>query len=107
MICQYTAFLVHSLKVTFIKNYLEVISQIHKEFGLTNSLIDNWPLKSLLLGIKRVKGGNVAQKLPITPNVLLGIYSKLNMSQFQCLLLGYMLGGVFWYVQDILLATNF
>ena len=84
MICQYAAFLARSLKVTSIKNDLGIISLFHKEFSLTNPLTYNWPLKSLLLGIKRVKrpvkGGEIAQKLPITPNILLGIYSKLNMS---------------------------
>ena len=77
MICQYAAFLARSLKVTSIKNYLGVISLLHKEFGLTNPLTDNWPLKALLLDIKWVKG---AQKLPLTPNILSGIYRKLNMS---------------------------
>ena len=67
------------MKVSSIKNYLGVISLLHKEFGLNSPLADNWPLKPLLLGIKRVKGGEVAQKLPITPNILSGIYSKLNM----------------------------
>ena len=52
----------------------------NKEFGLSNPLTDNWPLKSnLLSGIKQVKVGEVTQKLPITPNILLFIYSKLNM----------------------------
>ena len=67
------------MKVSSIKNYLGVISLLHKEFGLHNPLTDNWPLKSLLLSIKWVKGGEVAEKLPITPNILSGIYSKLNM----------------------------
>ena len=78
-ICHYVAFLARSMKVSSIRNYLGIISLLHKEFGLSNPLTDNWPLKSLLLGIKRVKGGEVEQKLTITPNILLGIYSKLNM----------------------------
>ena len=51
-ICQYAAFLARSMKVSSIRNYLGIISLLHKEFGLSNPLTDNWPLKSLLLGIK-------------------------------------------------------
>ena len=46
---------------------------------LPNPLANNWPLQSLLTGIKRVKGQPPAQKLPITPDILLRIYDKLNM----------------------------
>lgn len=46
----------HSLKATSIPNYLNTIGIPHKEFNLPNPLLDNWPLQSLLTGIKRVKG---------------------------------------------------
>ena len=52
---------------------------MHKEFSLPNPIQDNSVVKSLLQGIKRVKGGEVNQKLPITPEILLGIRSKLNL----------------------------
>ena len=42
-----------SLKATSIPNYLNTIGILHKEFNLPNPL-DNWPLQSLLTGIKRV-----------------------------------------------------
>ena len=38
----------------------------------------NWVLKSLLTGIKRVKGNLVQQKLPITLDILLRIHSTIN-----------------------------
>ena len=78
-ICQYAAFLARTLKFSSIRNYLTIISLLHKEFSLPNPIQDNWVVKSLLQGIKRVKGGEINQKLPITPEILLGIRSKLNL----------------------------
>ena len=60
-ICLYAAFLTRSLKFSSVNNYLGVIALLHKEFGLPNPLTDNWVLKSLLTGIKRVKGNLVQQ----------------------------------------------
>jgi len=45
-----------SLKATSIPNYLNTMGILHEEFNLPNLLLDNWPLQSLLTGIKRVKG---------------------------------------------------
>ena len=78
-LCQYAAFLARPLKPSSIPNYLNIIGLIHKEFNLPNPLIDNWSLQSLLTGIKRVKGEPPAQKLPITPDILLQIHSQLDM----------------------------
>ena len=78
-ICQYAAFLARSLKPSSIPNYLNIISILHKEFSLPNPLTNNWPLQSLLTGIKRVKGEPPAQKQPITPDILHHIYTKLNL----------------------------
>ena len=46
---QYAAFLVRSLKVNSIPNYLNdfIGLLLHKEFNLPNPLIDNGPLQSL------------------------------------------------------------
>ena len=48
--------------------------------GLPNPLLHNWPLQSLLTGIRRAAGETPSQKLPITPQLLLNIHSKLNLS---------------------------
>ena len=48
--------------------------------GLPNPLFDNWYHKSLLTGIKRVLGDKVHQKLPITLDILKGIYHTLNVN---------------------------
>ena len=78
-ICQYAAFLARSLTYASINNYLAIIGLLHKEFGLVNPLTDNWPLKSLLTGVKRVKGNQVVQKLPITLDILRGIYRIISL----------------------------
>ena len=75
---QYVAFLARTLKVPTIKSYLNIVGLLHKEFGLPNPLLDNWPLKALLTGIKRVKGQPPNQKLPITVPLLRRIHSKLK-----------------------------
>ena len=69
-ICFYAAFLARSLKYTSVKQYISTIGLLHKEFGLTNPLTDNYFLSSLLNGIRRVKGDSVDQKLPITLDLL-------------------------------------
>ena len=78
-ICQYAAFLARSLTYASINNYLAIIGLLHIEFGLVNPLTDNWPLKSLLTGVKRVKGNQVVQKLPITLDILRGIYRIISL----------------------------
>ena len=49
---------------------LNIIGILHKEFGLPNSLLDNWQPKSLLTGINRSKGLTKSQKQPISPCML-------------------------------------
>ena len=70
--------LCRSLKFNSIKSYLKIIGVLHKEFGLPNPISDNWHIKSLLTGIKRVKGSTIKQKLPITVDILNKIYGLLN-----------------------------
>ena len=79
-LCQYTAFLARSLCVSSISLYLNVIGILHRQFGLPNPLINNWPLKTLLTGFRRSNSHPSHQKLPITPVILLRIFSNLNMS---------------------------
>lgn len=78
---QYAAFLARSLKPSSIGSYLNIIGLLHKEFGLPNPLLNNWPLKSLLTGIKRAIGTLPNQKLPITPSILLRLHATLNFTK--------------------------
>ena len=78
-ICLYAAFLARSLKFSSVNNYLGIIALLHKEFNLPNPLSDNWVLKSLPSGIKRVKGNTIKQKLPQTLHILSGIHRVINL----------------------------
>jgi hypothetical protein len=53
---QYATFLARTLKASSIRSYLNIVGFLHREFGLPNPLLNNWPLKSLLTGINRAKG---------------------------------------------------
>ena len=75
---QYAAFLARSLKPNSVRSYLNIIGILHKEFGLPNPLLDNWPLKSLLTGIRRALGTPPNQKLPISPDILLRLHDTLD-----------------------------
>ena len=52
-LCQYVAFLARSLKVSSIQQYINIVGLLHKQLGLPNPLLNNWPLKSLITGIKQ------------------------------------------------------
>lgn len=77
---QYAAFLARSLKAASVRSYLNIVGLLHKEFGLPNPLLNNWPLKSLLTGINRTKGLMPNQKQPITPDILLRLNTKLDLT---------------------------
>lgn len=79
-LCRYAAFLARRLSSTSIPKYLNVVRLMSLECGLPNPLQDDWQLRSLLLGIKRVKGSSVTRKVPITPPLLLKIYGLINLS---------------------------
>ena len=85
-LCQYVAFLARSLKVSSIQQYINIVGLLHKQLGLPNPLLNNWPLKSFITSIKRALGEPPNQKLPITPSLLMQIFDKLNMlSSFDAL----------------------
>ena len=79
----YTAFLARTLSPSSIPNYLIVIRIIDLQNGFPNPLQDpllNWRYHLLLRGIQRQHGRPTKQKLPITPQVLRSIRSRLNMN---------------------------
>ena len=82
VISEHASFLARSFKFSSVKAYLGVISLLHKEFSLPNPLSDNWAVKSLLTGIKRVKGDSVKQKLPITIDILSRVHKSLNLNSY-------------------------
>ena len=68
---RYAAYLARTRSYTTVNQYLNIIRIIHREYGLQNPLTDNWHLKSVLQGIKRVKGSGAKPKSPISPHHLL------------------------------------
>ena len=81
-LCRYAAYLARTCRYNTIRQYLNIIRILHLEAGLSNPLRENWFLQSVLLGIKRIKGDKVIQKLPITPDILLAMKAKLTKKPF-------------------------
>ena len=82
-ILRYIVFLANSLAPQSIPNYLNIIRIIHLQPGYKNPLEDDFlhfSYHQLLRRIKRLIGCKVKQKLPITPEILIRMYSQLDMS---------------------------
>jgi len=77
---QYISALSQILKFQSIKQYLNIVRLIHLESGFVNPLQDNWYIRSILNGARRVLGDVQIPKLPITPQILKKIHTKLNLS---------------------------
>ena len=77
---RYIAYLSRRLCFSSVRQYLNVVRILHLEAGLPNPLENNWYVKSILSGVKRVKGNAVKQKLPITFDILMGIFTKLELT---------------------------
>ena len=78
---RYVAYLAGKLSYVSIGKYLNIINILHRESGRQNPLEDNWVVKAILRGVKRDKGAPSVTKLPITPDILLGFRSQLDLSQ--------------------------
>ena len=78
---RYIAYLSRRLSFSSVRQYLNVVRLLHLEAGLANPLEKNWYVQSILKGVKRVKGNTVNQKLPITLDILIGIFTKLNLTE--------------------------
>lgn len=84
-LARYIAYLSKRLQYNSITNYLSVVRLLHMEAGV-DCPIDAFHVQSVLKGVKRILGSKVCSKLPITPKILLQIFSKLalNSSQDLC-----------------------
>lgn len=80
ILCRYAAYLARSLQPHSVEAYLNVIRIMHLETGQPNPLQENWILNTVLKGIKRTHGKPQRQKLPITPDILHAIHSRLDLS---------------------------
>lgn len=77
----YIAFLANRLCYSSVRQYLNIVRLMHLDAGLTNPLSNSWYLSSILKGLKRHKGNFTHQKLPITWNLLHGIFEVLDLSR--------------------------
>ena len=73
---RYIAFLSLKYKYSSMINYLSVVRLVHLENGFPNPL-DSHFATNLKKGTRRLLGDQVSRKLPITPSVLMAIFSQL------------------------------
>ena len=76
-LARYVAFLTYKLKYTSIINYLTVVRLVHLEAGLDNP-VSTYYMKTIQKGTRRLLGDTASPKLPVTPDILLGIRSFLD-----------------------------
>lgn len=77
---RYTAFLSRRLAPQSVSAYLNVVRLLHLEANLPNPLVNNFPLDSLLKGIKKEKGVQVKQAFPVTPHALMAVSQCIDLS---------------------------
>ena len=77
---RYLAYLGRCLKPSSIRLHTAVIRLLHLDYGTPNPFEQNWFLTSILCGIRRVKGDNTCQKLPVTPQLLLRLRAHLDLT---------------------------
>lgn len=79
-IVSYISFLARTLQPSSIQNYINIIRILHEDNRLPNPLSQNFEVSNLLKGIARCKGKPPKQMLPMTPEILLAIKQKLDMT---------------------------
>ena len=73
---------VNSAFLSSIKVYLSAIRSLHIEEDFPDPLIDGLRLRRVVRGIKRSQGSSDMQRLPITDDILMVIFSALDLSLF-------------------------
>ena len=79
-LCLYAAYLARFLLPQSVCVYINYVGLLHKDYGFTNPLADNWVLRSVLKGIKRTKGSPPVPRLPMTIEILHSLRLRLNLS---------------------------
>lgn len=79
LICCYAAFLARRLKYQSIKQYLNIIRIMHREWELPNPLEHNFSITQTLRGVRRTLGDQCKSKWPITPVILQKILQCLDL----------------------------
>lgn len=76
----YAAYLARFLLPQSVCQYINFVGLLHREMGYANPLKDNWILSSVLKGIRRTFGVPPTPRLPLTPDILIRIRSRLNLN---------------------------
>lgn len=79
-LCQYVAYLARTKTYSTIRQYLNIIQMLHQEWQLPNPVKSDYELQMVLKGVRRIKGDQVIQKRPITPDLLISIYNVLRLA---------------------------
>ena len=79
-LCLYAAFLARFLLPQSVYIYIHYVGILHLEHDFLDPLSNNWVLKSVLKGIRRVFGVPACPRLPITIDLLFGIRARLNLN---------------------------
>ena len=81
MVCEYIAYLCDRLAYSSILKYLGIIRVLHLDVGLPDPKIwEEYEVKLALLAAKKCLGAGVKRRLPIGPELLMVMLSKLNMA---------------------------
>ena len=105
---RYIAYLSRCLCFSSIRQYLNVVRLLHLEAGLANPLKKNWYVPSIFKGVKRVTGNMVTQKLPITIDILIGVLTKLDLTQSfdRCFWMAYLVAFFSFFRKSNLLVRS-
>jgi hypothetical protein len=76
-LARYISFLSGHLCFKSIQNYLSVINLLHKEAQIPSPINSHY-IQGVLWGAKHLLGGTRHPKFPITPAILQGFFSNLN-----------------------------
>lgn len=80
LVCLYAVWLARRLSFKSIKLYLHIVTLIHKERGLPSPCVGSFQLSQTLKGIRRKLGDLVQPKAPMTPELLLHLKSRLDLT---------------------------
>ena len=77
--CLFATFLAHSVQHSTIKVYVSAIRSLHIQQGFADPLVDCLRLQ-VLRGIKRTQGDTSSLRLPVTDDIMMVIFSALDLS---------------------------
>ena len=79
-VSRFLVFQARSSKYVTVNNYLSAINRLHAFYGHTIDFRGFFLIKLVLAGIKRQLGDKSTQKIPLTPEQMINIHSKLDLS---------------------------